>query len=375
VCSSDLEAETLTIGAIFQLTDWYSAIDGLELVDAQAVVKMINDEGGVTVQGKRYNIELLIEDGKSTLDGNTAAAKKLVMDHKAKLVVGPSGFFNVATTPIFEAAKVLHVCNYNTCQPGEMGPDTPYAFLGNDPVVMYNGAVKALLQQYPDVKTLAMAVGEDAGTPYVQPHLESMITRMGLQLVDEPLKFSPALDDFNPIAAKLHAYGDEVDAYMFSMGTPPNFAAIAKGLRSLGDEKPIAHPGYAPSTISMVGADAATHIVNSGSYGYKAPGNPEVLDKIFELGGDTERQFLGLAPNSVYMLVEAIKSADSLDPDAIRTAWEGLDSIATIYGEGFPSGEELYGLKHHAWVYPTAVTHIMDGSFEYVGWVSPDPTP
>jgi branched-chain amino acid transport system substrate-binding protein len=343
--------------------------------DAEAVAKTVNDEGGVTVQGKRYNIQLVIQDGKSTLDGNTAAANKLVLDDKVQLVIGPGGFFNVATTPVFEAAKVLHVLTNTACQPGEIGSETPYAFVCNEPMAMYNGAIKALLQLYPDVKSIALAVGEDSATPYQLPALESMISRAGLTLVGDPVKFSPALEDFNPIAAKLHSNADEVDAYLLAMATPPNLAAITKGLRSLGDERPVAYPGFAPATVSMVGVEGANNIVNSGSFGYKAPGNSEVLDKIFELGGDTERQFLGLAPNGLYMLIQAIKAADSIEPDAVKVAWESMDSVQTIYGEGFPTGEQLYGLKNHAWVYPTCVTHIMDGSFEYVGWVLPDPVP
>ena len=357
------------------MTDWYSAIDGLEQKDAEAVVKIVNDGGGITVQGKRYNIELVVEDGKSTLDGNTAAANKLVLDDKVKFVIGPGGFFNVATTPVFEKAKVVHVLTNAALQPGEIGSDTPYAFVCNDPMAMYGGAIKALLKQYPDVKRVAIAFGEDSSTPYQWPPMQDMIASMGLEIVGEPVKFSQALDDFNPIAVKLHSYADQADAYLFAMSIPPSFAGIAKGLRALGDNKPIAYPGFAPGTISMVGAAGATNIVNSGSFGYKAPGNTEILDKIFEVGGDTQRQFLGLAPNGIYMLIKAIEAADSLDPDVVRKSWESMDSIPTIYGEGIPTGEKIYGLKHHAWVYPTCVTHIMDGGFEFTGWVTADTTP
>ena len=369
------QMESLRIGGIFSITDWYSAVDATERTDAEALVKVVNDGGGVTVQGKQYQIELIVQDGKSTLDGNTSAANKLVIDDKVKFSVGPSAFFNVATTPIYEQAKVLHILTNTACQPGEINADTPYGFVCNDPLGMYGGAVKALLQLYPDVKNVAMALGEDSATPYQWPHMEKMYASMGLKLVDEPVKFSQTLEDYNPIAAKLHSYADEADAYLFPMATPPSFAAIAKGLRALGDNTPIAYPAFAPGTVSLVGAEYATNIVNSGSFGYKAPDNPEIVDKVFEVGGDTQRQFLGLAPNAVYMLLKAIEAADSLDPEVVRTKWESMESVETLYGEGFPTGEQVYGLKNHAWVYPTCVTHIMDGNFEFVGWVTPDPVP
>ena len=96
---------------------------------------------------------LVVEDGKSTLDGNTAAATKLVLDEKVQFVIGPGAFFNVATSPILEQAKVLHVACYNGLQPGEMGPNTPYEFLGMDPINQQSAALKALKQYYPNVKT------------------------------------------------------------------------------------------------------------------------------------------------------------------------------------------------------------------------------
>ena len=128
--------ETLKIGAILSLTDWYSVVDAADKVDLEYVAQMINDDGGIKVQGKAYKVELVIEDGKSTLDGNTAAATKLVLDDKLQFVVGPGAFFNLATTPIFEQNKVLHVANYNGLNPAEMnsghavrvpgsGPDHP----------------------------------------------------------------------------------------------------------------------------------------------------------------------------------------------------------------------------------------------------------
>ena len=125
---------------------------------------MINDDGGIKVQGKGYKVELVIEDGKSTLDGNTAAATKLVLDDKLQFVVGPGAFFNLATTPIFEQNKVLHVANYNGLNPAEMNKDTPYAFLGLDPITQQSASLKALKQYYPDIKNVALAT-EDATYP------------------------------------------------------------------------------------------------------------------------------------------------------------------------------------------------------------------
>ena len=152
---------TLKVGAVLSLTDWYSVVDAADKVDLEYVAKMINDDGGIKVKGTGYNVELVIEDGKSSLDGNSAAATKLVLDDKLQFVVGPGAFFNEATTPIFEQNKVLHVANYNGLNPAEMNKDTPFAFLGLDPITQQSAALKALKLYYPNVKTVVMAT-EDA---------------------------------------------------------------------------------------------------------------------------------------------------------------------------------------------------------------------
>ena len=59
------EPETLKIGALLSLTGWYSVIDALEADEVQAVAQLINDGGGITIDGQQYQIELVIEDAMS----------------------------------------------------------------------------------------------------------------------------------------------------------------------------------------------------------------------------------------------------------------------------------------------------------------------
>jgi branched-chain amino acid transport system substrate-binding protein len=365
------ERETLEIGVILSLSDWYSAVDALEKTDVELVAQMINEEGGITVQGKTYNVKLLIEDGKSTLDGNTAAANKLVLDDKVQFVIGPAAFFNLATSAIFEQAKVLHVASYNGLQPGEMGPDTPYEFLGLDPIAQQDVALKAVKALYPDVKTVVLAT-EDATYPAFENGFKELVPKNGLTFAGDPVLFATNAEDYNPIATKIMNLNP--DAVWMAIGIPPSECAIAKGLRTLGYTGPIVWAGYAPMTVGLVGPEAANDIINILSARYQAPGNPPILDQILAMG-DTERQWFGMAPNGLYMLKYAIEAADSLDPTVVRDTWENLDTIPTVYGDGFPSGDQLYGLHHHAWAYPCAVTLIMNGQIESKPWISPDPTP
>ncbi len=364
------EMETLQIGVILSLTDWYSVVDAADKVDIEYVAKMINDDGGIKVQGKAYKVELIIEDGKSSLDGNTAAANKLVLDKKLKFVVGPGAFFNLATTPIFEQNKVLHVANYNGLNPAEMNKDTTYAFLGLDPITQQSAALKALKLYYPDVKNVALA-SEDATFPAFEPHFRALVERTGLTLAGEPVLYATQAEDYNPIAAKIKALNP--DAVWMPIGIDPTYFGIVKGLRTLGYQGPITFPVDAPSVVGALG-DSATGIVGILSKQVEDPYIAAPMKRLLEMG-DPKRHVFGLAANALYILKHAIEAADSLDPTAVRDKWETLTSIPTLYGEGFPSGNQLYGLTNHAWAHPIPVCLINNGQVEYKPWILPDPTP
>ncbi len=364
------QMETLQIGVILSLTDWFSVVDAAEKMDIEYVAQMINEDGGIKVQGKSYKVELVIEDGKSSLDGNTAAANKLVLDKKLKFVVGPGAFFNLATTPIFEQNKVLHVANYNGLNPAEMNKDTRYAFLGLDPITQQSAALKALKLYYPNVKNVALA-SEDATFPAFEPHFRALVERTGLTLAGEPILYATQAEDYNPIAAKIKALNP--DAVWMPIGIDPTYFGIVKGLRTLGYQGPITFPVDAPSVVGALG-DSATGIVGILSKQVEDPYIAAPMKRLL-LMGDPKRHVFGLAPNALYLLKHAIEAADSLDPTVVRDKWETLTSLPTLYGDGFPSGNQLYGLPNHAWAHPIPVCLINDGKVEYKPWILPDVTP
>jgi len=369
------KVETLRIGGIFQLTDWYSAVDAGEIGDTQVVADLINTKYPLVIGDTTYKIELVTQDGKSSLDGNTAAANKLVYDDKVKFCVGPSAFFNAATSPIFEAEKVMHVAGYNTFIPGEMDETTPYGFLGsNGPVASSSAAMKALKREFPDVKNVARATADEATVNYTKEMWDNTITSNGFNIVGDLILYNNAATDFNPIAVQLNAIAD-ADAYWFPLGTPPAYGNITKGLRALGNTKPVVFPNYGPSTLAIVGPEGSTNILNTQSYLTDDPYNPPIMQEVFA-ARNTDLQWFGMVPNALWVLVEAMRVAQSIEPADVVAAWESMDpKVSTLYGEGLLCGTETYGLKQHAVIYGCATSKIIDGQLTQVEWVMPDPTP
>jgi branched-chain amino acid transport system substrate-binding protein len=368
-------AKTLRIGYLLCISGWYSIFDAVEEGDVKIVAKLINDQGGLTIQGQKYNIELVGEDGKSSLDGCTAAANKLVDQDGVKFVVGPTGFFSTGSSPVFEAAKVMHVSGYITNQPGEMDATTPYGFTAFNCTVGTDIAIaKAMRKEYPNLKNVSIACVDDGQVPYTVPIYKKILQDQGFNVVGDTVLFTNDMQDFNPIAAKLNAIPN-TDAYFMQNGAPPHAAGILKGLRSLGNSKPFGCQGaYQMSDIiAIAGKQAATDMLSLGVTPH-APGNPALMDKVYDMG-KTPRVIYLFNPQGLWVLAQVIQAANSLDPAVVKAKWESMDTLDTLFGKGIFSGDQTYGLKHHAIGHPIQYQKLVNGEGQYGGWIDVGPIP
>ena len=81
----------------------------------------------------------------------------------------------------------------------------------------------------------------------------------------ETCSFPNEMEDFSPIAAKLNAIKD-ADAVFVENGSPIAVGNITKGLRSLGNKKPIVYQGLSACSdiMAVAGKDAANDIITMG---------------------------------------------------------------------------------------------------------------
>ncbi len=367
-------AKTLRIGYILCLSGWYSVFDGMEERHLKAVADMINDRGGIAVQGQKYKVELVGEDGKSTMDGISAAATRLVFDDKVKFVIGPDAFFSLGSSPIFEQGKVLHVSGYNSSQPGEMDASTPYGFLGfNCTMGLLGGVMKVMKKDLPNVKKVVLTSADDGAIPYIIPLVKKALAAKGYTAIDV-VTFPNEMEDFSPIAAKANAIKD-ADAYMNLLSSPVAIGGIIKGLRSLGNTKPVICVQTVPVSeiLAICGKQAGDNVMVS-AFIPLAKGNPPLVDEVFNRTGKKPPMFL-LNPNGLWELAKVIQAANSLDPAVVKAKWESMDKVDTLFGPGIVCGDETYGIKHHAVVHPVPYSKLVKGEVVNGGWVEATPVP
>jgi branched-chain amino acid transport system substrate-binding protein len=365
------QTKTLSIGILCAQSGWFSAIETLDVADLMNMAKMINEKGGVTIKGQRYDVEIVTEDIKSTFDGCTAAANRLVFDKKVKFVLGPGGFFGPAAAPVLNPNKVLYVLSYATTQPGALGAEYPYGFLGNNASVGYAiVAMKALKKEFPNVKKVALMMPDDGAAPYLVPAIKRVHAQYGVTMVGDVVLYPNEMQDFSPIAAKLDAIKD-ADAIQHAMGIPSHVGGIIKVLRELGNMKPYLGPPGVNGTdaATIAGASNATNMTCTAMTPLD-PSNPPLMNELLrKRTNDPKTRFMANLPNLLYILTNVMKAADSIDPDVVKAKWESLDSIDTINGKGYIGGDLTYGIKHHAVGYPFPYQRVQDGKVVAAHWV------
>jgi branched-chain amino acid transport system substrate-binding protein len=360
------------IGYILSTSGFFSVYEAVEEQYLKIMAQIINDKGGFTVQGQKYTIQLVGEDGKSTIEGHTAAANKLVFDEKVKFAVGPTCIFDAASNAVYEPNKVLHVTGYNIQAPGLLDAKTPYNFTAyNSVAACALAAIKTIQKEYPNAKKMAVLTPDDGAGQFIVDFDKKTFPQYGFSLSDATL-FPNDTQDFGPLAAKLNA--SDADCYWMQNSLVPMVGSNLKALRQLGNTKPLI------VSVNMQGEDiikyaeaAATNVMSLG-FTLDDPTNTPLLKELLKRSNNSTPVNIDNS-NGLYALIQVIQAANSLDPDVVKAKWESLDTLDTPYGTGVLCGDQNYGIHHHAISHPMPYQHVRDQKIFSHGWIQTPPIP
>jgi ABC-type branched-subunit amino acid transport system substrate-binding protein len=370
--TSPTTEQTLKIGAPLALTGWWNAAyDNSILRMTEASVEMINEDGGVKVNGQRYMIELVAEDTQSDFDGVSAATNRLIYEKGCKFLVGPSGFFVPAATPVSEPAKVMTIVGWHVCLPGEVDASTLYTFGTSQGSLPKDIAIiKSMRKDYPNMKKIALATPDDGAIPFLIPKVESYLTQYGFTVVGDIIDFPNEMEDFSPIVAKILAL-DGVESVFIERCPPPAIGAIVKGLREGGNNVPVfSGSPVATAEIAMMAGATATEGVRTAIDTTNDPDMPAVMEKMAKRVTDKYGADFPLSYQcavGVYLFRDVIEAANSFDPTVVKTKLESMNKVDTIYGTGVVCGEQSFGIKHII-AHPLPVQIFQGGKPVPGGW-------
>jgi len=108
-------ANVIKVGGIGELTGDIPAVGASFKNAAEMAVKEVNDAGGLEVGGKKYQIQLIIEDNAGKADQSASAAQKLITQDNVVAIIGPNASrYAIPAAEVAESSQVVLISPWST---------------------------------------------------------------------------------------------------------------------------------------------------------------------------------------------------------------------------------------------------------------------
>lgn len=353
-------AEELKIGAVGTLsgggTEWGLAVQrGLQIA-----IDEVNAAGGLKIGGKTYNPRMIIYDDQYTAQGGTTAATRLVNVDDVKFIMGPVGSPPVlGVINVTNPAKVIVIANGYS--PKILGPENLYNFRYQITTNEFApAAARWMKTKYPNVKTVGIISPNDAVGQTVTPIEVAAYKEAGFDVTFDE-KFERGMTDFSPLITRMIARG--VDIFEVDSNAPGDAGLMVKQARQLGFKGVIIQTGGPgmEEVIKVAGPLANGFL----SYDLFDPTDPaaEGYVKAYraKYSGPIPQISVIVYNGTKHLLFEAMKKADSIDVEKVRTALEKqLDGSPSVFGPVRWGGEKRYGIRHQL-MHDFYISEVQDG--------------
>ena len=337
-----------------------------EVDAAQPAQELMNQRGGVTVNGQKYNVEIVTGDDMSTPDGAVAAAQKLIQDG-VKFMIAPMFIpSNMAIASVCEEAKVLRVVP-NCADPAPFGPPNLLCFNSQPSIYNIPYVYDKVLSLYPQVKKVAIIFNDDPGAKTITDATVKEIEKRGLQVVFNE-GYASGTADFYPIVTK--ALAQKPDSIECIYSIIPWAKGIIEGARQMGFTGPIgcvSSFGGTRALVSVLDPKYATDIYHANP----DVSSPQMLPIVQDFGKLVEKDTTDLFDfdhvltlQALWVILQGIDKAQSFDTGKVANALETMESVDTPYGPGKFVGQDLIGVNHLLFM-PIPFSRIMNGKVEF----------
>ncbi len=361
--------DTIKIGGGFALTGDESSLDLPAANGAKLAVKEINAAGGVL--GKQ--IDFIVHDSQYKMDVTAQTAKQFVEQDKVQAMIGYTDTDSVlASGPTFQSAGIPFITVGATSPkiPSQVGDMMFLASFGDN--VQAAAGAEYSLKNFGQSAYLLWDKGVEY-TTLLGAYFKSRFTEAGGTIVLED-SYDDKATDFSAQIAKIKALSPQPDFYYLS-AMPYNVGPLVKQMRDAGINGPVVGgDGYdTPDLVSVAGA-ASDNVFFSTHALMDATGGTDGIKKFIaaynkEYGRDPENAFAALGYDTVYLLVDAIKRAGSMDAKALKSAIEAT--------KGFPAitGSITFSADQHVPQKGVTLIAVKDQKFTLGAEVVPDKVP
>lgn len=363
----------LKIGGLVNQTGWFATYDYNNALEMQCLADYYNNQGGITIGDTTYNIEVVVQDGQSDVEGIRSAAQLLADDADIQYVIETNDFWVAGALDIFENAGIMNIMSQNNLDFSAMGPDWSYAYsFYNACPAQFSAALQFVKNEYPDATKVVYCCDDNGSNTQQAALVQAVCEELGLEYVDQPVVFDAETTDFSAIALQLMNTGADV---FIGNGDVTNSGSILKELRNNGSDMVCA--SVVGSNASMLkeacGLSDITRAFTMGSDLETPENNTDIFNEIYNLfkeeyGEDTAASWCGASVNNMYVLLQLMQGAGSIEVADVQAYYDTMESVDTLFGAGVPGGTETFGCNHIV-ATPNSVTVLRDGVVEFGGTV------
>ena len=338
----------IKVGFTISLTDKYNVEGSKSLAGIQAAACWINSNGGVTVNGKTYNIVLdYYDDGSSSGNISPLYTRIITQDHAQFLLAPYSSPLTNAAAPIAEQYNLVMLSHGGSSDSiwtqgyknvfGVLSPASTY----------FNNAIDWLKANYPSDKLAFLYAGDSfsiaasaAGSRYAVQQGLSVVYNQSYPATAQDL--SSQLTAASQVAKADDLLGGghyddglKIVQQLSSVGWKPKFTSLLvavtepKFQQQLGGAANlVTGPSQWETIVTYSPATAQT-----AGIPWYGPAESQFVDyysKQANAGSPTYHS--GEAGAAIVVLADAIQKANSLDTNAVRETLYGLH-IMTFFGE------------------------------------------
>jgi branched-chain amino acid transport system substrate-binding protein len=316
-------AQTIKVGAVVPLTGRYAALGAQVRAGYEIAVQQLNAAGGVTVGGKKMQIELTMLDDESDPTKTVARLETLATQGVVAYLGGAGSDLHAAAASIGDKNKIpylgvafaFHGIHKQGLRylfsPFPKSPD-----LTKETFVFLDALVPA--PQRPRKVALILERtdwGKEMGSLW-----ESMAKQNNYQVVASG-EYAPGAKDFSELVLKAKAAGAEA---LFTLPSPPDGMTLVKQMKELD---------FSPKAAVFIRASDppvwSQNLGKDGDYVLLSPGwhfaarYPKVAElneahqKLFKRPADP---LVGPSYACIQILADAIPRAGALDRDKLRDA-------------------------------------------------------
>ncbi len=294
----------------------------------------LNKAGGLVVKGERYQVEMIVYDDKFQSDPGRAAFERLVYQDKVKVIFSYGAAPSLAGIEVTEPNKVLFFTG--TMDPQVLNPKYRYTFRTRANTLGYAASAMFWSKHKASHHKTVVIIGNDDRTGRAMADAAEESWKFnGVKILDR-LYFKRGTADLSPIAARMKSINPDISEW----------AGIMSGAETLRLAKAIFQSGWkgqisaelaqttVPDIVNACGKEAVEEMAVMILDPTTVPSPPALsipFRKAYteKYGGweiDGLRVFEGW-----YYFIAALKKANSLDPDDIAGAMQGL-SVETVLG-------------------------------------------